>query len=140
MSTTLCTENTTHCFSVAGLSYLIAHSLNEDAYGVVQRDVPRVLEALLSFTTALETYTQELEKLTSASQLSVSEAAAEGSKEETRQYLDRRRQKESEAIGELVGPLLTGKLCRQPASGPSDRIQREPNANRMYLSLFRRGP
>jgi nucleoporin NDC1 len=96
---------------MAGLSYLTAHSLDEDAYGVVQRDVPRVLEALLSFTAALEAYTQELENLTSASQLNASEAAAEGSEEEKKQYLERRRRKESEAIGELVGPLLTGELC-----------------------------
>lgn len=70
-----------------------------------------MLEALLSFTTTLEVYTQEVEKLTSASQLSVSESAAEGSEEEKTQYLERRRRKESEAIGELVGPLLTGELC-----------------------------
>jgi len=93
---------------VESLSYLTAHSLNEDAYGVVQRDVPRVLEALLSFSTALEAYAQDLEKLTSVSQLSASEAAAGGSEEEVRHYLEQRRQNESEAIGQLVGPLLTG--------------------------------
>ena len=96
---------------MAGLSYLTAHSLNEDAYGVVQRDVPRVLEALLSFTTALEAYTQELEKLTSTSQLTALDAVTGGSGDEAQQYLDHRRQKESEAIGELVGPLLTGQSC-----------------------------
>ena len=34
----------------------------EDSYGVVQRDIPRILEALLSFLTALEDYHSELLK------------------------------------------------------------------------------
>lgn len=35
-------------------------SLTEDSYGVVQRDIPRILEALLSFLTAVEEYRVEL--------------------------------------------------------------------------------
>ncbi|KAI0266419.1 nucleoporin protein Ndc1-Nup [Gloeopeniophorella convolvens] len=42
------------------LSRLVCASLAEDRYGVVQRDIPRVLEALLSFLTALEEAQREL--------------------------------------------------------------------------------
>ena len=34
-------------------------SLKEDNYGTVQRDIPRILEALLSFLTALEDFRKE---------------------------------------------------------------------------------
>jgi hypothetical protein len=36
------------------LSRLVCASLTEDRYGVGQRDIPRILEALLVFLTALE--------------------------------------------------------------------------------------
>lgn len=99
-----------------GVSYLTAFSIEEDAYGVVQRDVPRVLEALLSFTSALEAYANELEKQTNASNPS-SDADPE-TKDEMHTYLDRRRQEESEAIGELVGPLLTGEFFNLSYKAP----------------------
>ncbi|KAG9309703.1 nucleoporin protein Ndc1-Nup-domain-containing protein [Chiua virens] len=45
------------------LSGLICASLTEDRYGVVQRDIPRILEAFLSILSALEEYQIELAKL-----------------------------------------------------------------------------
>ncbi|KAI0083890.1 nucleoporin protein Ndc1-Nup [Irpex rosettiformis] len=42
------------------LSSFVCASLTEDSYGVVQRDIPRILEALLSFLTAIEDYRVEL--------------------------------------------------------------------------------
>ena len=45
------------------LSLFVCASLSEDRYGVVQRDIPRILEALLSFLSALEDYQAELSKL-----------------------------------------------------------------------------
>lgn len=45
---------------VAVLSTLIAHSFEEDTFGVVQKDIPRALEALLSFLSALEEYQMQL--------------------------------------------------------------------------------
>jgi hypothetical protein len=36
------------------LSRLVCLSLTEDRYGIVQRDIPRILEALLVFLMALE--------------------------------------------------------------------------------------
>ena len=127
---------------MAGLSYLTSHSLNEDAYGVVQRDVPRVLEALLSFSTALEAYAQDLEKLTSASQLSASEAVAGGSEEEMRHYLEQRRQNESEAIGQLVGPLLTGEFYSShfPESGSGFLTFNKPSKSKMTGGFSSRFP
>jgi len=43
------------------LSHLVAASLAEDSLGTVQRDIPRVLEALLSFLAEAEAYQAELE-------------------------------------------------------------------------------
>lgn len=45
---------------LAVLCTLIAHSFEEDTFGVVQRDIPRALEALLSFLSALEEYQAQL--------------------------------------------------------------------------------
>ena len=42
------------------LSRLVCASLTEDRYGVVQRDIPRILEALLLFLTALEEVQKEI--------------------------------------------------------------------------------
>lgn len=40
----------------SALSHLVCASLTEDRYGVVQRDIPRILEAFLSYLDALESY------------------------------------------------------------------------------------
>ncbi|CAE6415835.1 unnamed protein product [Rhizoctonia solani] len=45
---------------VEALSTLIAHSLQEDPYGRVQRDIPRVLEAFVSYLGALEQLIEEV--------------------------------------------------------------------------------
>lgn len=45
------------------LAGLVCASLTEDRYGVVQRDIPRILEGFLSFLTALEEYHVEVTKL-----------------------------------------------------------------------------
>ncbi|EEB98438.1 hypothetical protein MPER_02049, partial [Moniliophthora perniciosa FA553] len=45
------------------LSHLVCASLSEDRYGVVQRDIPKILEALLSFLSAVEEYQLELNAL-----------------------------------------------------------------------------
>ena len=44
------------------LSHLACASLKEDRYGVVQRDLPKILEALLSFLGSLEDYREEIVK------------------------------------------------------------------------------
>ena len=45
------------------LAGFVCASLTEDHYGVVQRDVPHILEAFLSFLIALEEYQVEVTKL-----------------------------------------------------------------------------
>ncbi|CAL1710388.1 unnamed protein product [Somion occarium] len=47
--------------AIQALSQLVCHSLTEDKYGVVQRDIPRILEAMISFLTAIEEYRTELQ-------------------------------------------------------------------------------
>lgn len=47
-------------FCSAVLSLLICASLTEDQYGVVQRDIPKILEAFLSFLSAIEDYQAEI--------------------------------------------------------------------------------
>ncbi|KAJ7578193.1 nucleoporin protein Ndc1-Nup [Mycena floridula] len=42
------------------LSKLVCASLEEDRYGVVQRDMPKIIEALLSFLSAVEEYQLEI--------------------------------------------------------------------------------
>lgn len=44
------------------LSRLACASLKEDRYGVVQRDLPKILEAFLSFLATLEDYRAEIVK------------------------------------------------------------------------------
>ncbi|KAG8743050.1 hypothetical protein FRC10_000431 [Ceratobasidium sp. 414] len=46
-------------WAIEALSALVMHSLQEDPYGRVQRDIPRVLEALVSYLGALEQLIEE---------------------------------------------------------------------------------
>lgn len=52
----------TDALIVQALSHLACASLKEDRYGVVQRDLPKILEAFLSFLGALEDYRAEIVK------------------------------------------------------------------------------
>ncbi|KAF8879244.1 nucleoporin protein Ndc1-Nup [Infundibulicybe gibba] len=45
------------------LSQLTCASLTEDRYGVLQRDIPKILEAMLSFLTVIEEYQREINAL-----------------------------------------------------------------------------
>lgn len=42
------------------MSHLTCASLTEDRYGVVQRDIPKILEAFLSFLSVIEEYQLEI--------------------------------------------------------------------------------
>ncbi|KAF8528396.1 nucleoporin protein Ndc1-Nup [Hysterangium stoloniferum] len=48
--------------AIEALTHLVAASLREDTFGMVQRDIPRVLEALTSFLAETERFHEELEK------------------------------------------------------------------------------
>lgn len=50
-------------FECEVLSQLTCASLTEDRYGVVQRDIPKILEAMLSFLSAIEEYQVEINAL-----------------------------------------------------------------------------
>jgi len=43
------------------LAGFVVASLEEDAYGVLQKDIPKILEALTSYLIMLENYTRELQ-------------------------------------------------------------------------------
>lgn len=45
------------------LCHLTCASLTEDLFGVVQRDIPKIIEAILSFLTAIEEYQTEINAL-----------------------------------------------------------------------------
>ncbi|KAF8960800.1 nucleoporin protein Ndc1-Nup [Flammula alnicola] len=45
------------------LSHLTCASLTEDRYGVVQRDIPKILEAMISYLSAIEQYQIEINAL-----------------------------------------------------------------------------
>ncbi|KII85644.1 hypothetical protein PLICRDRAFT_178687 [Plicaturopsis crispa FD-325 SS-3] len=72
------------------LAQLTCASLEEDRYGVVQRDIPRILEAFLKFLDALEQYQLELGEKVSA--------AGEGAEKE-------RIQEEAARAGLILGNL-----------------------------------
>ncbi|KIK76962.1 hypothetical protein PAXRUDRAFT_835155 [Paxillus rubicundulus Ve08.2h10] len=89
------------------LAGLVCASLTEDRYGVVQRDIPRIIEALLSFLSALEEYEVEVSSLYIPP--TPEEVTQKGSKileekERTRMEVVRA----TEAIGVVSGALKTG--------------------------------
>lgn len=51
-----------HVSLLSLLSRLICHSLTEDRYGVVQRDIPRVVECFVECLVALEEYQAEVQR------------------------------------------------------------------------------
>ena len=53
-------------------------SLEEDAYGVLQKDIPRILEALTSYLIMLEKYTQELQASAAAGNMEKKVQVEEG--------------------------------------------------------------
>ncbi|KAF8603699.1 hypothetical protein BDV93DRAFT_472983 [Ceratobasidium sp. AG-I] len=50
-------------WAIQALSMLVTHSLQEDPYGRVQRDIPRVLEAMIAYLGALEQLVDEVNAL-----------------------------------------------------------------------------
>ena len=50
------------CVVVIVLTRLVSTSLHDDLYGVVQRDIPKIIEALLSYLSAVEEFEAELKQ------------------------------------------------------------------------------
>ncbi|KAJ2934242.1 hypothetical protein H1R20_g2841, partial [Candolleomyces eurysporus] len=80
------------------LTSLVCASLTEDTYGVVQRDIPKIIEAIVSFLFAVEEAQAELIK-------DLPEVAAESEEERLE------REKGSEAVS-YVGDALKDSLAR----------------------------
>ncbi|KAI5987860.1 nucleoporin protein Ndc1-Nup [Pisolithus albus] len=92
---------------IESLSALVCASLTEDRYGVVQRDIPRVLEAFLSFLQAAEDYQNEVRVLyvpPSPEELAEADSAILCQKERTRVEVA----KASETINVIVDALKSG--------------------------------
>lgn len=92
---------------IESLSALVCASLAEDRYGVVQRDIPRILEAFLSFLQASEDYQNEVRVLyvpPTPEELTQADSAVLRQKERTRVEVA----KASEAIAVVVDALKSG--------------------------------
>ncbi|EGN94543.1 hypothetical protein SERLA73DRAFT_188503 [Serpula lacrymans var. lacrymans S7.3] len=92
------------------LSRMVCASLTEDRFGVVQRDIPRILEAFLSFLSAIEEYHQEVNALytpPSPEELSKLSAQELGEKERKRIEVARA----AEVFG-VVGDALKAAVAR----------------------------
>jgi nucleoporin NDC1 len=94
------------------LSYLTCASLTEDRYGVVQKDIPKILEAMVLLLSAIEEYNAEVvaqakapsSTMSAKEQVALEVLAAEIQKSrEVLSYLE---------DGELVDYCVTSALCK----------------------------
>jgi len=85
------------------LTHLTCASLTEDRFGVVQRDIPRILEALLSFLSAVEEYQDEIKAKYS---VPVGDGADAGM--EARVLIEIEVVKAGETLGDIAGALKDG--------------------------------
>ncbi|KAF9077658.1 nucleoporin protein Ndc1-Nup [Rhodocollybia butyracea] len=90
------------------LSNLVCVSLSEDRYGVVQRDTPKILEAMLSFLSAVEEYQIEITALYKAPSSDENLSPKELQQRETMRI---EVEKSSDALG-LVGDALKEGVAR----------------------------
>jgi len=95
------------------LTHLTCASLTEDRYGVVQRDIPRILEALLSFLSTIEDYQAEIDakyKLPADEELSGTGMSTKDI--EARVLIRMEVVKAGEALSDLAGGMsLTSLSC-----------------------------
>lgn len=85
------------------ISRLTCASLTEDRYGVVQRDIPRILEAFLSFLSAVEEYQLQVNSLYVAPKPDEQLTPKELREREILRY-------EVEKGGEVLGAMADGTL------------------------------
>lgn len=72
------TINGTDAGNLIVLAGFTVASLEEDAYGVLQKDIPKILEAFTSYLIMLENYTRELEAAAVASNMETKAQVEEG--------------------------------------------------------------
>jgi len=98
----------------------VCASLTEDRYGTVQRDIPRILEALVSFLVAVEEYREEVRGMyvtlagqdtTAGAGSSAGEAAGEGVQQDISPEKERTRVEVVKAT-EIIGTLEDGRSLR----------------------------
>ncbi|KAJ2916680.1 hypothetical protein MD484_g3740, partial [Candolleomyces efflorescens] len=89
------------------LTSLVCASLTEDTYGVVQRDLPKIIEAIVSFLFAVEDAQAELLKGIVPPDAGANTDGGEGADDEEREE----REKGSEAVS-YVGDALKDSLAR----------------------------
>ncbi|KAF9441903.1 hypothetical protein P691DRAFT_765765 [Macrolepiota fuliginosa MF-IS2] len=90
------------------ISRLTCASLTEDRYGVVQRDIPRILEAFLSFLSAIEEYQIKVNSLYVAPKPDENLTSKELQERETLRY-------EVEKAGEVLGAMADGTFYYTPS-------------------------
>ena len=124
-------HNTDDVSLLTALSHLIAASLAEDALGNVQRDIPRSLEALLSFLAEAEAYQAELESNLPPGAHLDEAANTDGHTSEIRA----KAAKEVAQAVEVVLPVITGAWARAAPVGPC-RLTLTRQALRMGVGLI----
>ncbi|KAA1477952.1 hypothetical protein DENSPDRAFT_867789 [Dentipellis sp. KUC8613] len=92
----------TDALIVEALSHLVCASLTEDRYGVVQRDIPRILEAMLSFLSAIEAYQAELHQSQPQSQFESQVQSQSQSESQPQSHVQAQFQAESAQREELA--------------------------------------
>lgn len=95
------------------LSHLTAASLTEDAYGTVQRDIPRILEALLAFLQAVEDYRAEVRGMYVEQEPAPDRSPVPELGEKEREERERMRMEVERAV-EVLGYVEDGKLVSLP--------------------------
>ncbi|KAH6887245.1 nucleoporin protein Ndc1-Nup, partial [Coprinopsis sp. MPI-PUGE-AT-0042] len=103
------------------LTRLVCASLAEDRYGTVQRDIPKIIEALLSFLTAVEDYRAEIVSNYSPPPLPQPEVDEDGQEQpprkltrkelETRRAIEAELEKATDVLG-YVGDGLKDGIAR----------------------------
>lgn len=98
------------------LSYLICSSLQEDKYGVVQRDIPRILEAMTSYLAAIEEYQVKVTAL----QKPMAEGSMSSKEQEEYDALSVEIQKAQDVLV-FVNDGMDGRICFSSPSKANNR-------------------
>jgi nucleoporin NDC1 len=89
------------------LTHLTCASLTEDTYGTVQKDIPRILEALLTFLSAVEEYQAEIDAKYNVQPLTSDEVEKLPRKEvERRVAMEIEVGKAGEMLGDISGGMF----------------------------------
>ena len=100
------------------LTHLTCASLTEDTYGTVQKDIPRILEALLTFLSAVEEYQAEIDAKYKVEPLTSDEVESLSGKEvERRVAMEIEVGKAGEMLSDISGGMFSFTLIDQLRRG-----------------------